>query len=171
MDEQEQFTRLWTATQPVVASYLFAVVPDYQEAEDLLQEVAVSLFRKIEEYNPAYPFSAWALGMAKFAVLNFQRKRSRRMLPVSPEFLDQFAALSVEVAPELKAREEALRHCLKKLEPSALDLIALRYDDGLAPRHIAAQLGSDSTGIRARLSRIRARLRSCIEWQLRHTCS
>ncbi len=60
MDSYEQFTRLWTEAQPILASYLSAVLPDFQEAEDLLQTVAVILLRKFPEYNAEHPFVAWA---------------------------------------------------------------------------------------------------------------
>ncbi len=46
MDNHEQFTRRWTEAQPIVAGYINAVVPDFQEAEDLLQDVAVILLRQ-----------------------------------------------------------------------------------------------------------------------------
>ena len=52
MNNHEQFTRRWTEAQPIVAGYINAVVPDFQEAEDLLQDVAVILLRKFTEYDP-----------------------------------------------------------------------------------------------------------------------
>ena len=46
-----------------------AVVPDFQEAEDLLQDVAVILLRKFPEYDAQRPFVARAIGMAKREVI------------------------------------------------------------------------------------------------------
>jgi DNA-directed RNA polymerase specialized sigma24 family protein len=45
-ETHEQFTRLWTEAQPIVSAYLNALVPDFQEAEDLSQDVSVILLRK-----------------------------------------------------------------------------------------------------------------------------
>ena len=79
MNNHEQFTRRWTEAQPIVAGYISAVVPDFQEAEDLLQDVAVILLRKFPEYDAQRPFVAWAIGIAKREVL-VARRRTRAAL-------------------------------------------------------------------------------------------
>ena len=77
MDAHERFTLLWTAAQPIVGSYIGSLVPDFQEAEDLLQEVALVLLRKFPEYDDRRPFVAWALGVARFEVLHARRSHAR----------------------------------------------------------------------------------------------
>jgi len=80
MDNHEQFTRRWTEAQPIVAGYINAVVADFQEAEDLLQNVAVILLRKFPEYDGQRPFVAWAIGIAKREVLMARRHHARNFL-------------------------------------------------------------------------------------------
>jgi|SRR5688572_11777929 len=65
MDQQEQFTRLWTEAQPLIAGYINSFEPEFDRAEDLLQDVAVILLRKFPEYDPQRPFVAWAIGIAR----------------------------------------------------------------------------------------------------------
>src|SRR5262245_25378219 len=79
-DAHEQFTRLWTAAQPVVASYLGSLVPDFRDAQDLLQNVAIACLRKFAEYDSQRPFTTWALGMARLEVLNLRRTHARSRL-------------------------------------------------------------------------------------------
>ena len=43
--DQELFTRHWTQASRMVADYISALVPNFHEAEDLLQNVAVVLLR------------------------------------------------------------------------------------------------------------------------------
>ena len=64
-DDQDRFTRCWTQAQPAIAGYIAALVPDPHAADDVVQEVAVILLRKFAEYDPARPFIAWAMGVAK----------------------------------------------------------------------------------------------------------
>jgi RNA polymerase sigma-70 factor (ECF subfamily) len=166
MDDQERFARCWTAAQPVVAHFVFAAIPDFQQAEDVLQDIAVVLFRKFHQYQPERPFIPWALAVARLEVLSSKRKQARSFLELRPDLLGILGDLCLEMKPELDARAIALQECLRKLDRRALDLIALRYEEELPPRQIAAQAGSTSLRIRARLNRIRSFLRACIERQL-----
>src|SRR5436190_23092920 len=104
MDAHERFTLLWTATQPVVGSYIGSLVTDFQEAEDLLQEVALVLLRKFHEYDVSRPFVARALGVARFEILHARRQHARSFVAAQSELLENVTAAYTELAPELDRR-------------------------------------------------------------------
>src|SRR5436190_17657217 len=167
MDNHEQFTRRWTEAQPIVAGYINAVVPDFQEAEDLLQDVAVILLRKFPEYDGQRPFAAWAIGIAKREVLMARRRHARSLLCYQPDLLDRISEAYEELAPELEARSRALRDCLRTIRGRASQLLLLRYEDALKPNAIAGRIGMAVVAVRVMLSRARAALRECIERKLK----
>jgi RNA polymerase sigma-70 factor, ECF subfamily len=167
MESHEQFTRLWTEAQPVVAAYLQAALPDFHQAEDLLQEVAVVLLRKFPEYDRTRPFLGWALGVARFEILNARRAYARSRLFFEPEALERLSQTCEELAPELELRARALRECMDKVEGRARELLRLRYEEALKPNSIASQLGLAVVAVRVMLSRTRAALRQCIERKLK----
>src|SRR5258708_8332193 len=109
MDAHERFTLLWTAAQPIVGSYIGSLVPDFQEAEDLLQEVALVLLRKFPEYDDRRPFVAWALGVARFEVLHAHRSHARSFVAAQSDLLENVTAACTELTPELDPRATALR--------------------------------------------------------------
>src|SRR5947208_7909314 len=119
MDNHEQFTRRWTEAQPIVAGYINAVVPDFQEAEDLLQDVAVILLRKFSEYDAQRPFVAWAIGIARLEVLMARRRHARNFLSYQADLLERVSETFVELAPELEDRSRALRECLRSVKGRA----------------------------------------------------
>src|ERR1700733_4541522 len=123
MNSQEQFLRLWTEAQPILAGYLCAVVPDFHEAEDLLQEVAVILLRKFPEYDPQRPFIGWAIGIAKREVLMARRSHARNRLIYQADLLERLGAACEELAPELEDRSRALRECVRTLQGRAAELL------------------------------------------------
>ena len=167
MDNHEQFTRRWTEAQPVVAGYINAVVPDFQEAEDLLQDVAVILLRKFPEYDAQRPFVAWAIGMAKREVLMARRSHARGLLCYQADLLERVSEAFEELAPELEERARALRECLRTVRGRAGELLLLRYEESLKPNAIAARVGMAVVAVRVMLSRTRAALRECIERKLK----
>src|SRR5437667_9235443 len=123
MDNHEQFTRRWTEAQPIVAGYINAVVADFQEAEDLLQNVAVILLRKFPEYDGQRPFVAWAIGVAKREVLMARRRHARNRLCYQADLLDRISETYEELAPELEDRSRALRDCLRTIQGRAGELL------------------------------------------------
>jgi RNA polymerase sigma-70 factor, ECF subfamily len=166
-DMHERFTRCWTLAQPVVASYLAASLPDFTEAEDLLQNVAVVCLRKFEIYDERRPFVAWALGIGKIELLRRLRVRARLPLLHDEKLLNDIASVCEELSPRLKAWEAVLPACLRELHGRGSEMVRLRYFDGLKPAAIAQRLGMGNVAVRVALSRVRSALRRCIEEKTR----
>ena len=167
MESHEHFTRLWTEAQPAVAGYLSAVVPDFQEAEDILQEVAVILLHKFSQYDPQRPFIGWAIGIARIEVLMARRSRARSLLCYREDLLERISEACEELAPELEARSRALGECLRTVQGRASEMIRLRYEESLQPNAIATRLGLAVNAVRVMLSRTRDVLRGCIDRKMR----
>jgi RNA polymerase sigma-70 factor (ECF subfamily) len=108
MDPNERFARFWTGAQPVVASFIGALMPDFRDAQDLLQNVAAACLRKFNEYDPERPFTAWALGVARFEVLRLRRTQVRSPLLFNDDLVARVATACDEAAPELERRARAL---------------------------------------------------------------
>ena len=72
-EQQEQFTKLWTASQPVVNQYVASVIRDSWIVRDVVQSTPLALLRKFAEYDSSRPFLPWALGVARFEILSHRR--------------------------------------------------------------------------------------------------
>lgn len=163
----EQFTRLWTTAQPAVASFLDTLLPDFRDAQDALQNVAVACLRKFDEYNSQRPFVAWAMGMARLEALRARRSHARGRLVFDDELIGRIAAASEHIQPEFERRSAALRECLKGIPVRAAQMLELRYGESLKPADIAGRLQMAALAVRVALSRTREALRECIERRLR----
>ena len=163
---QEQFTRLWTQAHPAIAGYIAAVVADPHAADDVLQEVALTLLRKFTEYDPARPFTAWAMGVAKTAILSERRDRTRAWSRLRPATVESLEQVWQEVLPTADARRGALSECLGGVTGRSRDLLALRYEEEVEPQDIAERLGMSAGAVRVALTRVRAALHACIEKRL-----
>ncbi len=163
---QERFTRLWTQAQPAIAGFLAALVPDRHQADDLVQEVAVVLLRKFGEYDPARPFPAWAMGVAKTAALSRRRDLARAACRFQDATIEQLAASWEELLPELDERVRALRDCVGRVSGRARQMLDLRYVEELSNDAIAERLGLAGGAVRVALHRLRGALQSCIEHRL-----
>lgn len=166
-EDGEQLARLWTQAQPVVSSYILALVPNFHQAEDILQEVAVTLVRKYEQYDQSRPFLSWALGIAKNAALESRRRTARefeRLFTV--EMADRIAIAYSDQADNWGATRLALQTCLKKQGSKSLELLRWRYGNNMKPQDIAQKMGVTAVAVRVALHRLKAALQKCVRRQL-----
>lgn len=161
---QEQFMRLFLQAERELTRYVMAIVPNVNDARDVVQETAMSLWRAIAKYDPAKPFVPWA---CRFA-LNEARMHLRTEARRRKRFLqDDVVALLEErrqdLAPQLDARRQHLRDCLDRLPDDHRGIVRGYYFDDESVDVIAARLGRSVDAIYKSLQRIRQVLQECIE--------
>src|SRR4051794_26989559 len=106
-EDPERFVRLFVEGQREILRYILALVPDINDAHDILQETAVDLWRKFDRYDPAFPFAPWACRFAIRRVLKYREQRARRIKCLSVESLTQIAEERLEKQGMLEDRRRA----------------------------------------------------------------
>lgn len=162
-EKREEFTRFWLSAEPSVSAYIFASVAGFHDAEDVIQQVAQTLARRFEEYEPHRPFVGWALWIAKSRVIDFYRKQGRSRVVFSDALLDRLADTIAEQVEGSNCRREALEACLDELPERSRRLLDLRYVDELSAAEAAKAIDSTSGSVRVLLTRVRSALADCIE--------
>ena len=157
-----RLTLLWTQSQPVVMAFIRSMVANQDDAEDVLQQTAYDIATHFDDYDENRPFTAWAIGIAKYKVLAYRRDSGRNREVFNNDALEQIAVAYVEQSKALGENAKALEHCLQKLSEKARTLVELRYTQGLKPASIAEQIGTTSSTVSNALSRTRESLRTCI---------
>lgn len=166
MSGHEEFLRHFLKHQDDLRAFIGSLVRDRAACDDLLQDVALTLWQKFESYDSARPFGGWARGIAANKILQWFEKSKRIPLPLSPA-ATQIIALAFEDSPTGHADEqEALRLCMEKLPERSRRLVQLRYEESLKLREIADRVSSSLDAVHKSLSRIRELLRECVEDQL-----
>jgi RNA polymerase sigma-70 factor (ECF subfamily) len=161
--QAEQFAALWTAAQPTVAAFIRMLIPDYQQADEVLQRVAVTLVRKFDDYDQSRPFGAWAVGVARYEVLYYRRERATDKHLFGDEIVEQIASRYEVLAEEADPIREALRQCVGQLKGRSKRVIDLRYHRGMKSSAIAEEMTLSAGAVRMLLCRVRESLRRCIE--------
>lgn len=167
LEVRERLTRLWMGAEPAVRAFVFASVQSFQDAEDVVQKVALAVARRFEEYDSSRSFQAWAIWLAKSRVIDHYRVHGREKLVFSEQLLDRLAESLVTRQSELSARAVALERCIEKLPAKSRKLLEARYEDDHSMDTIAGNLNSTAASVRVMLHRIRNLLAECIEGELR----
>lgn len=139
----------------------YAILRDFHLAEDVYQEVAVELTRRIGDLPEGGQLTGWIRVTARHKSLQALHRQTR--VPVlSREILE---LLGNEVDPSALAddRRDRVRRCLAKLPPESRRVVEGRYADGLDCQAIAERIGRSVQSVYAVLKRARLALASCIE--------
>jgi RNA polymerase sigma-70 factor (ECF subfamily) len=164
MDDQRlEATRLWTLAQPTVSAFVGSLVREIRDRDDVLQDVAVAFMTSFASYDPARPFMAWVIGIARNQVCLYLRRQNRDRLIFDPDTIDRIGQAFAEFQPRDVRMLDYLDECVQSLEGHARKLCALRYERDLKPASIAPRVGMSANGVAKALQRIRETLRECVE--------
>ncbi|MCG8583974.1 MAG: sigma-70 family RNA polymerase sigma factor [Pirellulales bacterium] len=163
--KSEEFMELVTLHQSRLYGYIFALVGDATDADDLFQQTVLILWRKFDQFEPGSDFARWAWSTAKFEVRNFQRTSRRRKVVFSDDLINQLIDETDSLPDTLgeMTRGDAMQICVDKLPDEDRDLLDLTYQKQTKVKEVAAQLGRSSQSICNSLRRIRTALFNCIE--------
>ncbi|MBX2852832.1 MAG: sigma-70 family RNA polymerase sigma factor [Phycisphaeraceae bacterium] len=166
-DPRRNLARLWVSAQPAISAYIWSCVQDFHTAEDLLQEVAEDVASSFHRYDPAKPFIGWALGIARFKVIDYYRKNDSDRHVFQADSLDQLTTAFEDIFPDINPKREALEQCLEMLQGKSRKALEMRYEQDMKPAAIAQAIGTSSGSVRVMLTRIRTALGNCIKTRLK----
>ncbi|MCA9007414.1 MAG: sigma-70 family RNA polymerase sigma factor [Planctomycetaceae bacterium] len=161
--ETEEHVRLIAQAQRRIYAYIFALVHHPADADDILQETNVVLWRKRNSYEPGTNYFAWAFAIARLQVLSHRSQQARKGMIYNDQLLDEIANTASTESEQYDRRNAALQNCLQKLDATQRDLISRRYQPDGAVNSLAADIGKTSKAVSASLRRVRDKLRQCIE--------
>ncbi|QNN23219.1 sigma-70 family RNA polymerase sigma factor [Planctomycetales bacterium ZRK34] len=162
-----QFARLWVKSQPIVTAFVRTLVTNLADADDLVQNIAAEAMVDFDKFDPTVgTFTGWAIGIARYRVLNHYRTTRRDRHVFSEKTIDRLIEAHQRIDTQADAFREALEHCLDRLPARQRAMIDLRYIDELGREQIASQLKTTGAAVAMALVRIRRALASCIQMRV-----
>jgi RNA polymerase sigma-70 factor (ECF subfamily) len=175
MRDQAAFKTLYDATVRCLLAIVTRMLHDRAWAEDVLQEVYVSVWNAAPNYSAvkAQPMT-WLMAIARNKAMDALRgSRTERQHVMQPSASHDDA----ETGPPDRADEsigpldrlvhavesQRLRHCLQRLEPAQRQAIALAFYDGLTHVELALHMQQPLGTVKAWVRRGLERLKPCLE--------
>ncbi|MBN1589596.1 MAG: sigma-70 family RNA polymerase sigma factor [Pirellulales bacterium] len=157
-----EFVQLQTKHQQRVFSFILTLVPHWPDAEEILQETNMVLWRKQKQYEPGTDFVRWANQVAYFEVLKHRKRQQGHVKQFSEAFIEDVAEEAFKLSGPLQAQRDALAACLEKLPVKDRALVSHRYLEGATTKTVAASVGRSVEAVYKSLQRIRGALLGCI---------
>jgi RNA polymerase sigma-70 factor (ECF subfamily) len=137
-----------------VISLCYSYTSDYQEAEDLSQEVFISLFKNIFNFRGDCSLSTYIYRITVSRCLDYKRKRSIK------NFLTGLTGnVEKETADADIDEKNYVQQCIKALKEDLRLPVVMHYYIGLNYNEIAEILNTSAKAVEGRIYRAKQKLR------------
>ena len=147
--DRESFSTLYGQFAPLVHGILLARVPRL-EVEDLVQDIFLHAFRKLNTLRDAAAFGPWIAMIARNRAMDFHR-RSRATVEINEEQSSDDRGH--------RARAEEILDVIRGLPEAYRETLVLRLVEGMTGPEIALRTGLTAASVRVNLHRGMKKLR------------
>jgi RNA polymerase sigma-70 factor (ECF subfamily) len=166
-DTGVEFADLLHQAHRELFGFIFAMLQNRADAEDVYQQTAMVLWRKFDAFERGSNFVAWAIRVAQFEIKDYVKARRRRKVFFNDEILDAIAARYQAESNDVHERRlEALAKCVDRLNSRDRVLLERCYAVERDYRKIARAEGKTIGAIYQAISRIRKALYHCVQHSL-----
>ncbi len=158
--DTEAFRRLFDRYHDRLYRYAYVRVGGREEAQDVLQEVFLAVWRGLPSFRHDHEgsFPAWLFGIAR-NVVGTHRRRKGRSVPLDLEALPD---RPVEFEGVVVSRRMVVEE-LARLPEAQREVLVLRFLVGLSGREVANAIGRSEGAVTALQVRALRRLRAGME--------
>lgn len=155
---------LYRQTSAKLYGVCLRILRDRTEAEEVLQEVFVTIWRRADAYEPAKGSAmTWLAAIARNRAIDRVRARRTRTAPMEEaEMLADPLPLAGELL-EADDRYRKLATCLEGLEPRTASAIRQAFFDGLTYEALAERSDTPLGTMKSRIRRGLLALRGCMD--------
>jgi len=174
--EVSAFEELINRYKNSVFAIIYRMTGQYQEAEDISQEVFLTVYQKLYQFDRTKKFAPWIHRIAINTCISALRKKNKvSLLNFDESLLNQHNAEDPHIYgnPEMVLERSELRSeikaALNELPSSYQSVLVLRYQLDLNNQEIADSLGLNKENIEVKIHRARKALRKILirKWEER----
>ncbi|MDR0541498.1 MAG: RNA polymerase sigma factor [Dysgonamonadaceae bacterium] len=153
------FTGIVSKYQGKLLTIILKIAGNREDAEDILQEVFVKVFKSLEQFKGQAEFSTWLYRVAYNTTLSELRKRKFLFVPIDEKLLTENELISESIdTVAAEQRLSCLDTAIKRLSPDDAFLIALHYIEEQSIDEISQISNLSVSNVKVRLHRIRKKL-------------
>ncbi|MBL8530124.1 MAG: RNA polymerase sigma factor [Hyphomonadaceae bacterium] len=155
--EEQRFLAFLESQQRILYKIAYIYCRDAEERRDLMQEMAIHLWRAYPSFEGRSAPTTWTYRVAVNVAISYRRGQGRRLRETLPlDFATDVADQAFAPPNEQTQRLHALIETLDEMSRA----LVLLYLEGFDHGEIAALLGISASNVSTRLNRIKAKLQA-----------
>ncbi len=157
-----QFLQHLMSHQREIYGFIYGMVPNPHDADDLFQETVTRMWAKFNTFDPDTDFSAWGITIARYTIMSARKRFALRKRIFSENLQDLLLQQAEQIFTGFDRRVDALKQCVNKLNDRDYELIRLRYEEEIPVKTIANKAGRSLQSVYKRMARIHNLLSNCV---------
>lgn len=163
INRTELYVRLLTTHYQKIYAYIFTLVPNRADAEDLMQDVSSKMLANFDDFEEGTNFVAWGRKIAFYEILMYRRKHSHSIVTFNdPQTLSIISDYYGRKSNKVDALSEVLQECIDKLPQKEKHLIKKRYETDNSMKSLSYELGIHISTVYRLFERIHSMLIRCV---------
>lgn len=164
LSHDDRFVALLAANQQNLRAFILSLIPSQMDADDLLQETYMALWKKREWYfEKDIEFIRWAIGFVSIEIRRFRSRATNAALWFHDDTIELLADEWVRPDSFADDSRAALKSCIQKLGDTYQNVIEDKYMRRLTAKQIAQRTGKPLSTIYRIMSKALDMLRECVE--------
>lgn len=157
----ELFVELLTAHQGRIRKFILSLVPNFADAEDIMQETSRAMWSQFDSFKEGTDFLAWSFKIAHYRILEFRRTKKRGVY-FNTELLEKITEEASQRRSSLNKIVPHLYRCIDKLAASDRMILRLKYEENLKTKEISARIGKSCHTLYKHIAKIYEWLLLCV---------
>ncbi len=175
--DDRAFKRLMAKYHDAIHSFIYRMVHDREQVEDLTQEAFIKAFSSLKNFNEEFAFSTWLYKIATNNCIDYIRKKKLQMYSIDKPIESKDSDFTFELPDETYEADQELisdqrtimlRKAIDRLPEKYRRVIHLRHVEEKSYEEIAAQLKLPIGTVKAHIFRAREILYKQLRHKIRH---
>lgn len=167
----EAFRELVEAYKGRLFAFVWRMLRNHHEAEDVCQSAFLKAFESLDSYSSRYAFSTWLYTIAYRMCLNTMRKRKKGQTTADVDFArigrdEDDASATLANSEEARRLRDAIWSAVEDLTPAQKACVMLFYQEQQSCDEIGRTLEMPAVTVKSHLHRAREKLRRLLSGQL-----
>lgn len=160
-ERQAQF-KLYEKYSPALFGVCLRYAKNSTDAEDILQEGFIKVFRYLKDFGGRGSFEGWLRKIMVNSALNFYKRKNLISKGVDPETVQYYVATENDVNAVAKMNHEELLNIIKNLPDGYRTVFNLNVIEGYSHKEIGSLMQISVNTSKSQLSRARKSLKRTI---------
>ncbi len=165
--DREAMRALIEQHQQRLFAFVWRVLPNHQDAEDVCQEALLKAMTAIDSFDPTYRFSTWLFTIAYRLALNSLRRRNKHVDAdidySSFESTGEPGTTEIAESEEARRLKDAVWRAVDRLSTTQRLAVTLFYRERHSCQEISVVMDVPVATVKSHLHRARAKLKDLLE--------
>jgi RNA polymerase sigma-70 factor (ECF subfamily) len=169
IDGKRKSAACWMDILSIVSAYVRAMVLNYHDSQDIIQNIAVVFAEKYADLDPSRDVVPWVLTIARYEIANYFRSKGRETELMEEKLMQRMETAYHSIHGEADKIKTALHECIQKLNKRSRHVLELRYFRDMSASDISKRLSISANAVYLILCRTRDALAKCVQRKTRLT--